>query len=115
MLMNILKEPYLDMVFSSSMGLGEIGSQKTCEGDLGEYGAHAILTINTTNLPLYIRFGMCLPVECKQESYENISRSVSNLVNNLYSNFYSEFKVDTPFTNSITKVTIKIERIKEVH
>ncbi len=39
MLANILKEPYLDMVFVSSLGLGEIGSLKTCEGDLADYGA----------------------------------------------------------------------------
>jgi hypothetical protein len=97
------------------MGVGEIGSYRTCEGDLEPYGDHVVLSVNFTTLPSTLRFGFCLPKECKQSEFTAISDAVTNMLNNAYTTFYNMTATNTPLTNGNTRFTIKLTKTTETH
>lgn len=61
MVTNILQYPYWNMIESSTMTIGELGNPLTCNEELGDFASYAMLTLNLTEIPINLRFGLCLP------------------------------------------------------
>ena len=75
-------EPYMQMMQYSFHGLGDMGDYHRCQ-DLDAYSAYAVISLNVSTTPVFIRQGICLPSNCTQGIYNGFSTGVSNTLTNL--------------------------------
>ena len=64
------------MMQYSLHAIGDLGSMERCE-QIEVESAYAVLSLNVSTTPVFIRQGICLPSTCTQGMYNDFSTKVS--------------------------------------
>lgn len=76
--------------FKNFDGLGNYDGCAT----LGDQANYVIFNVNTTGIPVALRFGMCMPSQCRQEQYDRLGVIMQSLVSDLM--HASLYKIQIP-------------------
>mmetsp|Transcript_40924 Transcript_40924/g.46998 ORF Transcript_40924/g.46998 Transcript_40924/m.46998 type:complete len:700 (-) Transcript_40924:62-2161(-) len=74
--------PYLQMRTYSSGDLADLGDKESCD-KLQSIARYYIFVIGLKQLPLELRFGMCMPYECTPDLMNNAMSKMTDMVNEL--------------------------------
>ena len=66
------------MAEAAAGDLNDIGKQQYCDSIEG--ANYATSNLNITALPMVLRFGLCLPEECKQADFDVAGNAITNLL-----------------------------------
>ena len=97
----------MQMMQYSFHGLGDLGDKQRCEG-LDVESAYAVISLNVSTTPVFIRQGICLPSSCTQGMYNGFTTKVSNKLSNLIQKAVAKFGIDIYILPPDTRVEISI-------
>ena len=77
---SLLKSPYSKMLSASAKDVNDLGNSKSCR-DLEGQARYYILSVGVKQLPLALRFGLCLPYECTSDIMNEALAKIVNTTN----------------------------------
>ena len=90
---DLYKSYYSKMLMYSFTDVGDMGNYEGCKG-LSDIAAYNVLQLNVTNLPVDIRFGLCLPKECNQDMMTNAGNVISSTLSGVVSKLATTLNID---------------------
>jgi len=81
-----------EMLSNMFSDIGDMGSYDECEQL--EFARFNILQLNLTNLPIEVRLGLCLPLNCTQRVMNEAAGSISDALTNLASTLGKKLNID---------------------
>ena len=89
----VTTKAYSKMLMYSFTDVGDMGNYEGCKG-LSDIAAYNVLQLNVTNLPVDIRFGLCLPKECNQDMMTNAGNVISSTLSGVVSKLATTLNID---------------------
>ena len=84
--------PYNQMMQYSFHGISDLGSKSHCE-QLDVESAYAVVSLNISTTPVFLRQGICLPSHCTQGMFNEFSESVSRRLTTLIQKAVEKFSI----------------------
>ena len=81
------------MMQYSFHAIGDLGSQKRCV-DIDSESAYAVVSLNVSTTPVFIRQGICLPSYCTQGMYNDFGTKISNRLTTVLRKLIDKFNLD---------------------
>lgn len=112
--MNITQAPYNLMTMYGTWHLNDLGSYSQCS-DL-PYADYAVLSLNISHTPLTIFFGACMPSQCTQADYWQVTEHATNWITGIYRSFWDNAPPGDPegIFHKWTEITIMVRKTDEV-